>query len=280
MKKIIAALDGLKFSESTRDYAIELARQNKAHLTGIFLDDFTYTSYKIYDLVREEGGIIGSARKKWAKKDQKTRAAAAANFERACRNAGVEYTIRHDRSIAIRELLHESIYADLLVVDCSETLTHHTEKQPTGFIRDLLSHVQCPVLVVPSRFKRFEKAALLYDGTPASVFAIKMFSYALPASEEWPAEVISVKSTDQSSHVPDNRLMKELMKRHFPGADYTVLKGLAETEIINYLKKKKEEVCVVLGAYRRGMVSRWFRASMADALMKELKLPLFIAHNK
>ena len=37
---------------------------------------------------------------------------------------------------------------------------------------------------------------------------------------------------------------------------------------------------VVLGAYQRGMVSRWFRASMADVLMRDLKLPLFIAHSK
>jgi nucleotide-binding universal stress UspA family protein len=58
------------------------------------------------------------------------------------------------------------------------------------------------------------------------------------------------------------------------------LKGLPEMEIISYLKKQKGSPLVVLGAYRRSMVSRWFRASLADALIKELKLPLFIAHGK
>ena len=80
--------------------------------------------------------------------------------------------------------------------------------------------------------------------------------------------------------MPENKLMKEFMKRHFPKATYTVLKGLAEPEIVNYLKQQKETPLVILGAYRRGMVSRWFRPSMADVLMKDLKLPLFIAHNK
>ena len=51
MKKIIAAIDSLKFSESTRDYAVQLAKQNGAHLVGVFLDD--HTSYKIYDLIKE-----------------------------------------------------------------------------------------------------------------------------------------------------------------------------------------------------------------------------------
>lgn len=42
MKKIIAAFDGLKYSESTRDYAIYLTKQTNTHLIGIFMDDPTY----------------------------------------------------------------------------------------------------------------------------------------------------------------------------------------------------------------------------------------------
>jgi nucleotide-binding universal stress UspA family protein len=95
-----------------------------------------------------------------------------------------------------------------------------------------------------------------------------------------PTEVVSVKGLKRDLHVPDNKIMKEFMKRHFPNAIYKVLKGSAESEIIHHLKEQNENVLVVLGAYRRGMVFSWFRASMADALMKELKVPLFIAHNK
>lgn len=280
MKKIIAAFDGLKFSAGTRDYAIQLAKQSSAHLVGIFLDDFTYHSYKIYDLIKEEGGIFESKRKRLEKKDAKTRAIAVNSFENACRKAGLEFTLHRDRSIAIQELLHESIYADLLLIDSSETLTHYPENIPTRFIRDLLTDVQCPVLVVPHKFTPVNKLILLYDGEPSSVHAIKMFSYTLPSLKQNPVEVLSVNLVKQSLHAPDNKLMKEFMKRHFPKAAYTVLKGLPETEIVNYLKTQKDIPLVVLGAYRRGMVSRWFRASMADTLMKDLKLPLFIAHNK
>jgi len=278
MKKIIAAFDGLRFSESTRDYAIQVAKQSSAHLIGVFLEDFTYHSYKVYDLIREEGGVFESKQKRLDKKDAKVRAIAVNNFETACQKAGIEYTIHRDRNIAIQELLHESIYADLLVIDSTETLTHYNEKVPTRFIRALLSEVQCPALVVPHRSKPMSKLVLLYDGEPSSVHAIKMFSYTLPALKQNPTEVLSVTPLKSSHHLPDNRLMKEFMKRHFPDASYTVLKGLAETEIVDYLKAQKSSPLVVLGAYRRSTVSRWFRASMADVLMKDLKLPLFIAH--
>jgi hypothetical protein len=55
MKKIIAAFDGLKFSHSACDYAVFLAKKTGAHLVGVFLDDFSYHSYKVYDLIREDG---------------------------------------------------------------------------------------------------------------------------------------------------------------------------------------------------------------------------------
>ncbi|MBL7745250.1 MAG: universal stress protein [Chitinophagaceae bacterium] len=280
MKKIVAAFDGLKFSASTRDYAIQVAKQSSAHLVGIFLEDFSYHSYKVYDLIREEGEHFEEKQKRLDKKDDKLRADAANDFESACQKAGIEFTLHHDRSIALQELLHESIYADLLIIDNSETLTHYTEKIPTRFIRDLLTDVQCPVLLVPHKFKSIDKLVLLYDGEPASVYAIKMFSYTLAALKQYPEEVISVNPPKQSLHLPDNKLMKEFMKRHFPRAVYKVLKGLPETEIVDYLKEQGGNPLVILGAYRRGTVSRWFRASMADVLMKDLKLPLFIAHNK
>ena len=74
--------------------------------------------------------------------------------------------------------------------------------------------------------------------------------------------------------------MKEFMKRHFPEAKYTVLKGLPEETILAFLQQQKEDALVVLGAYQRSKISRWFKPSMADHLMSKLKLPLFVAHNK
>ncbi len=279
MKKIIAALDGLKFSAGTRHYAIEAARQTNSFLAGVFLEDFTYTSYKIYDLITKEG-VTEKELRQFNEKDRSTRDASVAIFEEACRGAGIQYSIHHDKNIALQELLHESVYADLLVIDSQETFSHYEDKLPTRFIRDLLPDVQCPVLLVPQQYRPVEKIALLYDGEPSSVHAVKMFSYMFPLLCELPVEIISAKGFYEDQHVPDNRLMKEYIKRHFTNAHFTVLKGHADTAIVEHLQKEQQAVMVVLGAYRRGSVSRWLKQSMADLLMKEINSPLFIAHNK
>ena len=212
--------------------------------------------------------------------DEIVRNEAIQKFETICQNTGVHYSLHRDRNIAIRELLHESIFGDLLVIDRKETLTHFEENIPTRFIKDLLSNIQCPVLITPERHKPIEKVIFLYDGDPSSVFAIKMFNYIISPVNSIPVEVLTVNSEKEKAHLPDNHMMKEFMKRHFPDAKYTVLKGNAEVEIISYIRHLKQNVLVCLGAYQRGMVSRWFRESMADVLMKETNCPLFIAHNK
>ncbi|HEX4956614.1 MAG TPA: hypothetical protein VFV46_00435 [Lacibacter sp.] len=137
MNKLIAAFDGLKYSTSTRDYALYIAAETKAHLVGVFLDDPTYTSYKIYELISDVDSPVQKM-KELDETDKTTRAAAVADFEICCTAKKIPYTVHHDRRIAVTELKHESIYADLLVVQSSETLTHYTEKPPTRFIREIL----------------------------------------------------------------------------------------------------------------------------------------------
>ncbi|MBO9562661.1 MAG: universal stress protein [Niastella sp.] len=279
MKKIIVALDGLKLSESAVQYAVAIATKQKAYLVGVFLDDITYHSYKIYELTTAEG-VSESKRARLEEGDKEKRTQAVTHFNEACEKAGISYSIHHDRNIALQELLHESIYADLLIIENGETLTHYAENPPTRFVRELLEGVQCPVLVVPHQYKAIENVSILYDGEPSSVFATRMFSYIFGDAGIKETEVVTVTKSKHSSHVPDNRLMKEFMKRHLPYARYTMLKGDPEMEILNHLRTYYNNTLIVLGAYRRGMVSRWFRPSMADLLMTEVKMPLFIAHNK
>ena len=280
MKKFIVAIDGLKYSRNAIDYAVHLSKQANAHLAGIFLDDFTYHSYKIYELVGEEVEDIMLRRIQFEEKDNSTREQSVAHFELACQRAGIEYTIHHDRNIALQELLHESIYADLLIIDRKETLTHYEENAPSRFMRDLLSNVQCPVLIVPGKYTPPDKVVMLYDGSPAAVYAVRMFSYIFYSLKHLEVEVLTVKKEAGNTHVPDNKLMKEFMKRHYPNAVYTVLTGDPDSQIMKHLATTLDSAIVVSGSYERGMVSRWFKPSMADLLMKNLQFPLFIAHNK
>lgn len=277
MKKIIAAIDGLKYAEGTVQYAVQIARETNSHLIGVFLEDFSYHSYSIYEIASHLDPSELHLQK-LNDEDSLRRTQSVENFTSLCQKAKVEFTIHHDRNFALAELLHETVYADLLVISKKETFSPFQQEPPTGFLRDLLGDIQCPVLVVPDEFDSVEKIVLLFDGQPSSLFAIKMFSYLLPFMKSLPIDILSVKPQDEDFHVPDNRLMKEFAKRHFPNATFQILHGNAEHEILEYLNESEVTPLIVLGAYQRKLVSRWFHRSMADILMEKSNYPIFIAH--
>ena len=279
MKKFLAVFDGYKMSKSTLDYAIQLTQTAHANLVGVFLDEFIYRSYSAYKVMttyKDYDKVI----KEFDEKDKKKRDSSVLQFQKACEKAKISFSIHRDKSIALQELKHESMFADLIIINEYETFTKNKEELPTRFMKDLLGDVQCPVLVVPNTFKQVDKIVLLYDGGPSALYAVKMFSYLFGNFQDLPVEVYTVNDKLENLRLPDNKLMREFIKSHFAKATYTVAKGNAEEQILGYLRNRKENELVVLGAYRRSELSRWFKTSMADILMKELDTPLFIAHNK
>jgi nucleotide-binding universal stress UspA family protein len=277
MKKIIAAFDGLKYSTSTRDHALALAKQTGIHLCGYFMDDPVYNSFSLYDVVvnqQADEHLLD----KYRQADDRLRQVSALNFETNCIQQNLAYTIHCDKNIAHQQIVHESIYGYLLLICKTESLSRYPEKTPTRFVRELLENTCCPVLLVPESYTPIQKIVLLYDGAPASVFAIKMFSYILPEYMLLETEIISVSGTDNMEHTPDDKLMREFLTQHYPTAKRTILSGNPEVVIPQYMKQQPPGTMAVLGSYARGNVSRWFRQSMADVLMKETDIPMFVAH--
>lgn len=278
MKKILAVFDGYKMSGSTLDYAIQVSKATNAHLVGVFLDERIYHSYSVYSVITtsEKPQL---AIKRFDARDKKKRDNAVRKFQRVCGQAGIPYSIHRDTGIAIQELKHESMFADLVIINEYESFSKRKEASPTRFVRDLLADVQSPVLVVPASYKPIDKIVLLYDGGPSSMFAIKMFSYVLGNFEDLPVEVFTVKQRHMGSlNIPDSKLVRQYIRRHFKKATFISVRGDAEEEVPKFLSTHKENELVVLGAYRRSGFSRMFRPSMADILMKEVDTPLFIAH--
>ncbi len=280
MKKFLAVFDGYKISKSTMAYAQELAYFSNAHLVGVFLDELFYQTYNITKIMKnyeKPEEII----RQLDEKDKKKREDAVRIFEQSCAKAKINFSVHRNNKIALQDLKHESMFADLIIISEHETFSRYKQKPPTRFMKDLLADVQCPVLTVPGIYKPIDKITLLYDGGPSSLHAVKMFSYLLGDYNEVPVEVFTVKDKYiDSLRLPNNKLMREFIKRHFPKAEFKIVKGDPEEQVLGYLRNHEENELVVLGAYRRSEISRWFKTSMADILMSELDTPLFIAHNK
>jgi hypothetical protein len=274
MKKIISAFDALKLSNSTKDYTLFLAKELPANITGIFVEDLPLNASETLPRSIGETKKLNASHKKDRKEVIKA-------FETSCKDARINYAVCRDNQTPIHELLHETIYADLLVINVNETFTEYPPSPPVRTIRQLLAETQCPVLVVPEEYKSVTKIILLYDGSPSSVYAIKIFNYLFKNQNQLEVEVVTVKTNiDDNVPMSNGKLIREFMNRQYPQATYTMLNGKPEEAIPDYIARQKDNAIVVMGGYQRSSVLRSFKVTLTDALMRNLKSPLFIAFNK
>lgn len=277
MKTFLAVFDGYQLNESTLEYALMLTKRANGHLVGVFLDSFFYHNYNL-SRVLNTASDPDATLKELNEKEQLQRDESVYRFQTVCERTGISYSIHRDTSVALLELQHESMFADLIIVSEREKFTRTEQQHPSDFIKELLADVQCPVLVVPKHFRPFKQVVLLYDGSPSSLFAIKMFSYIFDHLT-FPVEVLCVnESKNDLATIPGHLLIRDFIDLHFSSSIFNLLNGKAEEKILAYLAETNADKLIVLGAYRRSRFSRWFKPSLADSLMKELELPLFIAH--
>src|SRR5574338_804521 len=111
MKDFLAVFDGLRLSKSTFQYAQQLARSAEAHLTGVFLNDPTYRSYNVSEVLNTVPDA-DNAITLLEEKDKMKRENAALWFQKECEKSHAEFSIHRDKNIALPELKHESVFAD------------------------------------------------------------------------------------------------------------------------------------------------------------------------
>jgi hypothetical protein len=281
MNKVIAVFDGLKFSQTTADYAIYLSKQFNMHIVAVFLQDIAYRSeplgMDVWLPYYTESDM--KQLKVIEKKDEQIKAESIVRLKKLLEANGVHFSIHQNKYLAFTSLLNESHFADLIIIEETATFSNYDKKTPSRFIKDLLHDADCPVMLLPKKFRPVEKVIFAYDGSPSAVYAIRQFSYIFPALANQEAEIVHITYKKDSSHLPETHLIHELLKRKYPKIRQKIIKQDEEGQaLLNNLKKEAGGYMVVMGAYKRSAFSMLLHRSEADILIKELKVPLFIAH--
>lgn len=275
-KKILAAFDGTKFSEGSMKYALEIAKATNSLLVGVFIQDMRYLNLT-YAYAWDQPFVDFSSLEK-VQAEEKEKISLNINlFKRACESKGVNHKVHLDKGVPLQDLLAESVFADLLIIDSHTSFFTFEEKGVSPFLKDLLADSHCPVLIVPHNYTFFDSAVLCYDGSASSVYAIRTFSYLFNELSGMQTTVVTV-NEKSTNHIKDGWNFKDLVHTHFPNLQYQVLSGDAESELIDFLKNNGQNSIVVMGAYGRSTISRLFHQSLSNKVIQELHLPVFITH--
>jgi len=271
MEKIMLALDAHQLNMNTVDFACYIARLTRSKLTGVFLEGVTPEDYGYIpgsgDASYEDGGKDLTEQQVMKTIEQ---------FRESCICRETSNLVHRDRGMPLNEVLEESRFADLIILDPSTSFSRSDREVPSRFVKDVLEGSECPVLVAPYSWDAVEEVIFTYDGTESSVYAIKQFAYLFPGLSDKKAVVVSVRDGEGVA-LEQQFKIKEWLKAHYSQVEFVILKGSPSDELFGYLIGKKNAI-VVMGAYGRTMFSRFFKPSQARLVMKSINLPVFIAH--
>lgn len=276
MKKIIIAFDGLRYSDAAVEYATDIAKDSKALLVGVFLHDLSYLALSYTYRWGSPMANIWDPNFKPDPADEEKIKTNVSIFSDKCEKEGLDYKVHVNRGVPVEELLQESLFADLIIMDARLAFSRMSEDELSAQFIELLTEVQCPVLVVPSKFEKIDNAILTYDGSPTSIYAIKMFSYIFPEWRNFPTRLVTVNEEDKK--LKEKHHITDLLDKHFDEYFIDVLSGNARQELISYLKVHTNNTVVVMGAYGRPAISMLFKKSLANEVIRDVMVPVFIAH--
>jgi nucleotide-binding universal stress UspA family protein len=278
MEKILLAINAIDPDKNSLEFACYLGRLTNSKITGIFLENETYIESSKLKPVYEASYIDKEVNEYPHPKIRRTELIERniSSFKDAAISRGVEFNLHRDRGVPAYELIEESRYADVIVVDASTSFNRHFEGIPTNFIKDVLKNTECPAIVAPEGFEGIDEIVFTYDDSPSSVFAIKQFTYLFPQLRDKKITIVHISDSGEWNNA--NRFkLKELLRNYYFDLHFEVLKGSIYKTLFEYVFDK-ENSFLVMGAYGRNAVSRFFKPSRADLIIKTITQPIFIAH--
>ena len=278
MEKILLTIDAVNPNMTSLEFAGYLGRLTKSKITGIFLENKLNEQRPV--LSKAYAVAEGDIEQEDTLKSEHIKNEIIEKnidlFKQCCITKEVGFTVHRDRGNPFRELITESRFADVLIVDADISFRKSYEGVLTGFVKDILKHAECPVVIAPESFESIDEIVFAYNGSASSVYAMKQFSYLFPAFKTKKTTILQVNSEGKWRD-PEKYILKEWLHEHYANLHFEALKGEADTELFGYLLKRKNTF-IVMGAYGRSTVSQLFKSSEADLLIKTINQPIFIAH--
>lgn len=278
MEKILIALDGGCPGKDTLSFGIFLSRLTHSRITGIFLENQPDAERPVVKNLYDGtyiGWEVDENSPEWQEKMERI-TQNVEQFRAFYSNHDIATSVHRDKGMPVKELVAETRYADLLLLDPETSFRDEFEKLPTAFVEEVLARAECPVIIAPASFQGIDEIVFTWDGSPSAVYAMKLFTYLFPELKDKKAIIVQAGEAEEHNY-PDKQKLQEWLECHYRAIQWEQLTGEVETALFGYLLNQKK-VFIVFGAYGRSQVSRFFRRSHAEKILKTITQPIFITH--
>ena len=274
MKKILLAFDGCNFSEGAFEFVRRLNEIQPVLVTGVFVPQVAYSNVTSYS---PAAAFAGAYVPLVDDDDTEVVEENIHRFETLCRKNGMQYRIHKDFvDFALPELKKESRFADVLIISGELFYKRFIELDHYDYLRDLLHVSECPVLVLPEKYQFPVNNILAYDGSEESVYALKQFAYIFPELTLNKTLLVYAQDNDERDF-PSKEYIVELATQHYKKLIFYKLDMHPRKYFSTWIKNEKGPL-LISGSFGRSAFSQVFKKSFVADIIRDHKVPVFIAH--
>jgi hypothetical protein len=276
MEKILVLMDPINPGNNALNFACFLQRKTPSRVTCILLDNPETARPVHRDL---HGFPVVFADPDFRKNQIAAEASVEAhisNLKKEFAETGVDFERHYIHPLHEEDIIRESLFADLLILDARMMSGHASEESPTLFVREILAKSACPVIVAPENIEEPEEIVFCNNYTPDSIFAIKQFAHLFPQWQGKKLTILQIMVNNEKEKGAQIRL-SEWLQNHFPDFRFEIFYGDVNHILFDYLFKRKNSF-IVMGAYGRSALSTFLKKSTAGHLIKMISQPVFISH--
>lgn len=278
MKKIIAAIDALHFTEEQLEGFAYIAREANAELTIVFLEDIAgYKLPAVSDYTNVYYQYLQGEVNRARKEREQLGKAKLEELKTMCEARGIRVKLQEAPGYPADEVKDQSRFADMLLINHATSFALLDNSNPPRFIKDLLVHAECPVMVMPEQLTIIREVIFSYNGSFSSMYAIRRFTQLFPSLRDMPVQVVYADEKG-TGEMPRLDLLKAYLEPQYDHIAYTVLQGSSPATVFLSLLGHRKDCLVTFGAYGRNPLSRFFHRSDAESILRALNIPLFITH--
>jgi len=204
-----------------------------------------------------------------AKVDERGTQEIQVRFNRRCQEANVKGNLAIVKGDIPRQVCERALLTDLVVLNVSHPPLPGLSGLNSG-LRSIIWRSARPILTVPGKVSKMDKALLAFDGSPKSREALFVATYLV---EKWKTD-LTVLTVAKDAAPSMQNYVRSYLDLHEIQADMIMKKG--PHEIIMKVIKEHQINLVLMGGYSGSAWKEVIVGSMVNLLLRKADCPLLI----
>lgn len=274
MKSLLVVFDGTHYPQSTLDFALRMHLEEPILLTGVFLPSRDYVEVLSHFYY---GNTVTPLFLDQYEDDPAETERNIQRFESFCKQHHISFRVSKKgfyQHIATA-IAEETRFSDLMLLGSTRFYENLGNTVQEEYLKDTLHQAECPILLLPETYAVPVQNIIAYDGSAASMYAMKQYAWLLPHFTDLDTHIIYVDQHNKG--IPNEVQIHNYAAAHFGSLAFYDLKFEPQKYFNTWMTNEQAPI-LVCGAYGRSGLSELFHANFALEVIREHKIPVFIAH--